>query len=456
MTDMQYEHEQKNEKKRKYLSSDEEDSDAPSSDEEQEDFDSLFDDRYIFGALFNYCGGIHRKEQEGRPKQEDAVLTLIKKEDHPSRRTEGIDDDEIRSDCYYKNDTSAAAPFHDHVVGPRKVDAVLSLIKMEDDEGNDDDDDDESNSSTYTYSNASATNMAKEERIDIGDSVQPRPYYNFDEQCNERPRLFKQKEGETNEDPYDNSTNIFHQDHGGREVDNTFLDKTDDSPTTPPAMGLGNIEGSDHDIKANDASTTNMRKKVITDKGFSAQSKKKTRQFNTFEERCNQLLLFKKEFGHCFVPSDYPSLGRWCSAIAKARNLIQKGMAPNRILRQDMIERLEEIGFHWNSQNTVLFEKHCRELEVFKEEFGHCNVPQRYPGNPSLGHWCRNMRTSYHRIQMGKEEPNRIQKEMKRTCKLSQDRIKRLEEIGFQWHWNLSSNKTDATLMIKAPIMLQQ
>jgi hypothetical protein len=114
-------------------------------------------------------------------------------------------------------------------------------------------------------------------------------------------------------------------DHVGREVDNTFINKTDDSLTsiTSPAMGLGNIEGSDHDIKANDAFSPNMRKKVKTAKGLSMQSEKEKCQFkNTFDEQCsNQLLLFlKKGFGHCFVPYDYPSLGQWCSSIAKARN----------------------------------------------------------------------------------------------------------------------------------------
>jgi hypothetical protein len=40
-------------------------------------------------------------------------------------------------------------------------------------------------------------------------------------------------------------------------------------------MKLGNIEGSDHDIKANDAFSPNMRKKVKTAKGLSTQSEKK-------------------------------------------------------------------------------------------------------------------------------------------------------------------------------------
>ena len=55
-------------------------------------------------------------------------------------------------------------------------------------------------------------------------------------------------------------------------------------------------------------------------------------------------------------------------------------------LPQDRIGRLEDIGFKWKSVNyDEAFEKRCRELEVFKEEFGHCNAPYRYANNPFIG-----------------------------------------------------------------------
>ena len=71
-----------------------------------------------------------------------------------------------------------------------------------------------------------------------------------------------------------------------------------------------------------------------------------------------------------------------------AYNKIQKGMETNRNLSQDMIERLEEIGFLWQGfVYDEAFEKRCRELEVFKEEFRHCNVPRRFAKKTSLGSW---------------------------------------------------------------------
>ena len=74
-------------------------------------------------------------------------------------------------------------------------------------------------------------------------------------------------------------------------------------------------------------------------------------------------------------------------------------------------------------QANTGFNEWCNQLLQFKEEFGHCNVPQRFANNPSLGRWCKTMRTAYKKIQKG----------TKTNSNLSQDRIERLEEIGFQW-----------------------
>ena len=100
---------------------------------------------------------------------------------------------------------------------------------------------------------------------------------------------------------------------------------------------------------------------------------------------------------------------------------------------EDRIRQLTEIGFQWNKipcQNEV-FEKRCFELEAFKEDFGHCRVPKIYPANPSLGTWCISIKTTY----------NRIQKGMKIRALLPQDRIERLEKLGFPWRKRVGDNE---------------
>ena len=87
---------------------------------------------------------------------------------------------------------------------------------------------------------------------------------------------------------------------------------------------------------------------------------------------------------------------------------------------------LADIRAQLHEHYEELFEKHCQDLIVFKERFGNCNVPSLYP---QLGNWCSHMRTAYKTIQKG----------IKTNSNLSQDRIARLEEIGFKWK---GDNKT--------------
>ena len=77
-------------------------------------------------------------------------------------------------------------------------------------------------------------------------------------------------------------------------------------------------------------------------------------------------------------------------------------------------KRLEELGFEWRPDETQ-WEKMCQELVGYKQEYGNCNVTQRFPGNPQLGTWVAAQRTVY------------------TNGKLHQDKIKKLEELGFVW-----------------------
>ena len=102
----------------------------------------------------------------------------------------------------------------------------------------------------------------------------------------------------------------------------------------------------------------------------------------SFEERCGQLLAFKDEFGHCNVPTGYsagPSLGlgQWCKDMRSSYEQIQEGKPSMSNLSQDRIERLEKIGFKW--KGVVFdkkFEKRCQDVETFKRQFSHCDVPR--------------------------------------------------------------------------------
>uniref|UniRef100_UPI00214BFF36 helicase associated domain-containing protein n=1 Tax=Chlamydia suis TaxID=83559 RepID=UPI00214BFF36 len=128
-----------------------------------------------------------------------------------------------------------------------------------------------------------------------------------------------------------------------------------------------------------------------------------------WEENFLELKRFREEHGHCKVPTRYPQnpfLGVW---VSHQRAGFKEGK-----LSEDKIARLKELGFVWDVFEEV-WEKNFLELQRFREEHGHCKVPQRYPQNPDLGSWAS------------------VQRKTFKSSELSEDRIARLEEIGFVW-----------------------
>ena len=74
------------------------------------------------------------------------------------------------------------------------------------------------------------------------------------------------------------------------------------------------------------------------------------------------------------------------------------------------------------------------ELVAYKDAHGgSCNVPNRYAENPQLGRWVDHQRTQYKKFQQDSA-----------TTSMTQERIERLESIGFEW--NGRSLKTNACL----------
>ena len=83
-------------------------------------------------------------------------------------------------------------------------------------------------------------------------------------------------------------------------------------------------------------------------------------------------------------------------------------------MRDDRKQRLKDIGFIFDAIKHE-WEQKFQELKQYKKEHGHCNVPWRWKGNPSLGFWVGYQRQLYEK-----------KKHMKET-------IQRFDEIGFQW-----------------------
>ena len=126
-----------------------------------------------------------------------------------------------------------------------------------------------------------------------------------------------------------------------------------------------------------------------------------------WERGFGYLNAYKEREGHCRVPQDHKEngfrLGQWTS------NQRVKKVS----LSEEQRERLDRLGFVWEPLETD-WQQGFVYLNAYKEREGHCRVPSLHQENFfPLGQWVG--------IQRKKKD------------RLSEDRRKLLEEIGFVW-----------------------
>ena len=147
-----------------------------------------------------------------------------------------------------------------------------------------------------------------------------------------------------------------------------------------------------------------------------------------WNQRFEELRVFKKTHGHCKIPAIYSPnkpLGNWVSRQREYYSKKKDGLKSP--LTNERIRALESLGFRWrlapprSMPPRVSWEDRLEELKQYKTEHGDCNVPQRYSENKSLGEWARTQRTQY-RLYM-KGEPS----------SMTRSRALALQEIGFKW-----------------------
>ena len=81
--------------------------------------------------------------------------------------------------------------------------------------------------------------------------------------------------------------------------------------------------------------------------------------------------------------------------------------------RVSVAGRLERLDFIWDP-NDATWDEMFTALGAYKKVHGDCNVPVNWEENPRLGNWCS------------------FQRQLYRSNRLSPDRVKRLEAIGFR------------------------
>ncbi|MDY8023399.1 Helicase associated domain protein [Paenibacillus polymyxa] len=137
----------------------------------------------------------------------------------------------------------------------------------------------------------------------------------------------------------------------------------------------------------------------------------------TWDVTFKLLSKYRDEKGHCNVPQGYEAdgvkLGAWVST--------QRTLFNNNKLTLNKIDKLNSIGFQWDVYETE-WNTTYKLLLKYRDEKGHCNVPFKYElDGKKLGGWVHTQRKIF--------KQNRI----------SQERINKLNSIGFDW--SLGSGK---------------
>jgi hypothetical protein len=83
-------------------------------------------------------------------------------------------------------------------------------------------------------------------------------------------------------------------------------------------------------------------------------------------------------------------------------------------LSPERVAQLNELRFVWNTLDLA-WETMFAELQLYKEQFGDCKIPQSWAENPGLGRWVN------------------TQRQRRRKGALSAEREARLDSLGLVW-----------------------
>ena len=132
----------------------------------------------------------------------------------------------------------------------------------------------------------------------------------------------------------------------------------------------------------------------------------------TWDKWIAKLVAFKEANGHCNVPQSYGDLGKWCGNVRAIKKGTKRGS-----ITPERVAQLDALGFLWDPpaypQHDDFWDKTFAKLAAFKEANGHCNVTRSMDG--PLGSWCYS------------------QRQRRKHGKLSQERIAKLDALGFRW-----------------------
>lgn len=148
---------------------------------------------------------------------------------------------------------------------------------------------------------------------------------------------------------------------------------------------------------------------------------------DAFEKHYPHLVEFQQQNGHCRVPQQYKpnlKLGRWVN------NVRRHGASTFPKKERSL---LESIGFEWCVKKRSPWDENFQDLVRYKEDSGTLKIPK---SRRRLLNWVNHQRRCYARY---------LQNDPKSG--LDSEKIKKLEDIGFEWYTARQSSFKEVILL---------
>ncbi len=150
------------------------------------------------------------------------------------------------------------------------------------------------------------------------------------------------------------------------------------------------------------------RKELLDEIGFVW----RIREVISWEDQYDKLVEYHRIYGDCNVPFKWKPdvrLSIWVRT--------QLSFYRQKRLKQDRFEKLDSLGFSWKVSKPIKpipWETNYQKLLVFKQKFGHCEVPKNFE-DKRFARWVGG------------------QRKLNNRKKLKPERKEKLEAIGFPW-----------------------
>lgn len=153
-----------------------------------------------------------------------------------------------------------------------------------------------------------------------------------------------------------------------------------------------------------------------------------------------RLVEHKRVHGTVDITTEDGDLGKWCKAQRKYFNQSSERAAISALtpeVAEGRLSLLDDLGFdlHYMEQSKIhqnAWESKFAELIEYKNQEGHCNVPNTRGAHQPLGRWVMKQRGMYQAMLDGDRAKQKG---------LTQERIEKLNSVGFEWRRGTNPRK---------------